>query len=440
MVLEPLTGRNTTGRGHRPGARGPGPRASAQDSPVDRVGPAGGNAGCNRLSRPRERLKGHLGPAFRLPAVTVHELDGCGYPARRQPAFVGIHERPEHPGGGKPGRAVRKGVAGPEAPQVAKERGDVGPSDADSLRIHDHIRESRLYHRVADVVHINKINNMRTVVDPFPASSKLREGARPKGRERDESPGTKHPPDLPEERPGIGKPEKAEIGSHEVGGFGGEGKREGTRRDGLDRAGATRFGQSRNVPAGKDPRSGKRSDRRPANSHCIARSTTQRGSRRTGSRWSNNLSPVSAHSLSAAAGSPRRRATRDRARAARRRTSVRLGWPSFTEWSAPRMTPSRGGRSGGRRHGAGPFGGPESRREAGEGGASRTPGKRRGADAARTTNSRPCPGWCGGGSSRGAAASAARSVRTRIPAPIACARSMRFSMAPPARAARRRSW
>ena len=42
MVLEPLTGRNTTGRGHRPGARGPGP-LSAQDSPVDRVGPAGGN-------------------------------------------------------------------------------------------------------------------------------------------------------------------------------------------------------------------------------------------------------------------------------------------------------------------------------------------------------------------------------------------------------------
>ena len=224
MVLEPLTGRNTTGHG------------------------------C--LSRLRERFEGHLGPAFRLPAVTVHELDGCGYPARRQPALVGIHERPEHPGGGKPGRTVRKGVAGRETPQVAKERGDVGPGDADPLRIHDHIRESRLYHRVADVVHINKINNMRTIVDPFPASSKLREGARPKGRERDEPPGTKHPPDLPEDRPGIGKPEKAEIGSHEVGGFGGEGKREGTRRDGLDRAGATRFGQSRNVPAGKDPRSG----------------------------------------------------------------------------------------------------------------------------------------------------------------------------------------
>ena len=224
MVLEPLTGRNTTGRG------------------------------C--LSRLRERFEGHLGPAFRLPAVTVHELDGCGYPARRQPAFVGIHERPEHPGGGKPGRAVRKGVAGPEAPQVAEERADVGPSDADSLRIHDHIRESRLYHRVADVMHINKINNMRTIVDPFPASSKLREGARPKGRERDEPPGTKHPSDLSEDRPGIGKPEKAEIGSDEVGGFCGEGKREGTRRDGLGRAGATRFGQSWNVPAGKDPGSG----------------------------------------------------------------------------------------------------------------------------------------------------------------------------------------
>ena len=224
MVLEPLTGRNTTDR--------------------------------DRLSRPRERFEGHLGPAFRLPAVTVHELDGCGYPARRQPAFVGIQERPEPPGGGKSGRTVRKGVAGPEAPQVAKEGGDVGPSDPDSLCIHDHIREPRLDHRVANVMHINKINNMRTIIDQFPASSKLREGAWPKGRERDESPGTKHPPDLPEDRPGIGKPEKTEIGSHEVGGFGGEGKREGTRRDGLAPAGATRFGQSRKVPAGKDPRTG----------------------------------------------------------------------------------------------------------------------------------------------------------------------------------------
>ena len=224
MVLEPLTGRNTTGRG--------------------------------RLSRSRKRFEGHLGPAFRLPAVTVHELDGCGYPARRQPAFVGIRERPEHPGGGKPGRTVRKGVAGPETPQVAKEGGDVWPGDADPLRIHDHIRESRLYHRVADVVHINKINNMRTIVDQFPASSKLREGARPKGRERDETPGTKHPPDLPQDRPGIGKPAEAEIGSHEVGGFGPERKRERARRDGLDRTGATRFGQARKVPGGQDPRSG----------------------------------------------------------------------------------------------------------------------------------------------------------------------------------------
>ncbi len=224
MVLEPLTGRNTTRR--------------------------------DRLSRPRERFEGHLGPAFRLPAVTVHELDSGGHPARRQPAFVGIHERPEPPGGGKPGRTVRKGVAGPETPQVAKKGGNVGPGDADSLCIHDHIRESRLDHRVADVMHINKINNMRTVVDPFPASPKLREGAWAKRRERDEPPGTKHSPDLPEDRPGIGKPEKAEIGSHQVGGFGGEGKREGTRRDGLDRAGGTRFGRTRKVPAGKNPRSG----------------------------------------------------------------------------------------------------------------------------------------------------------------------------------------
>ena len=147
---------------------------------------------------------------------------------------------------------------------------------------------------------------------------------------------------------------------------------------------------------------GKRSDRRPANPHCIARSTTQRASRRTGSRWSNSLSPVSAHSRSAAAGSPRRRVTQDRARAARRRTSVRLDWPSFTGWSAPTMAPPRGECGGGaeprrdrrwielvlfRRSRARrrPLGRAARDRE------SRAPGWRRGVDGARTTRSRPFP-------------------------------------------------
>jgi len=87
MVLEPLTARNTNtittaDRHHRPRRRPVG--STTRGMPVEPATPANEDApgAASLLSRPRERFEGHLGPAFRLPAVTVHELEGCGYPAR----------------------------------------------------------------------------------------------------------------------------------------------------------------------------------------------------------------------------------------------------------------------------------------------------------------------------------------------------------------------